>query len=80
MFMFLKTNPYLTVIVVSPGRFAFFKFSFHFNKSVILTLINAGLFQTFDVVEIHMTSQYSKNHLDCLTNQNKGYAITLINI
>ena len=39
--------------------------SFHFfyfistKKSVILTLINAGLFQTFDVVEKHMTTQYS---------------------
>ena len=28
-------------------------------KSDILTLIIAGLFQTFDVVEIHMTSQCS---------------------
>ena len=42
-------------------RVAFFlSFNFHFisaEKSVILTLINEGLFQTFDVVEIHMTSQ-----------------------
>ena len=40
----------------------FLSFNFHFistKKSVILTLINAGLFPTFDVVEIHMTSQYS---------------------
>ena len=40
----------------------FLSFNFHFistKKSVILTLINAGLFQTFDVVEIHVTSQYS---------------------
>ena len=33
---------------------------FHFNKeSIILTLINAGFFPTFDVIEIHMRSQYS---------------------
>ena len=40
----------------------FLSFNFHFistKKSVFLTLINAGLFQSFDVVEIHMTSQYS---------------------
>ena len=36
--------------------------SYHFNSKknlVILTLINTGLFQTVDVVEIQMTSQYS---------------------
>ena len=29
------------------------------KKSIILTLINARLFPTFDIVEIHMTSQNS---------------------
>ena len=40
----------------------FLSFNFYFistKKSIIITLINAGLLPTFDVVEIHLTSQYS---------------------
>ena len=40
-------------------RFYFLSFNFSTKKSVILTLISTGLFQTFDVGEIHITSQYS---------------------
>ena len=44
------------------ASFYFLSFNFHFistKKSIILTLINAGLFPNFDVVEKHMKSQYS---------------------
>ena len=80
-------------------------FNFHWlstKQSIIQTLLNAGLFPTFDVIEIHMTSQKSfsvdlrnesnifsvdqgikqktmENCINFLTNQNKRYAIILIN-
>ena len=49
---------------------------------IILTILKAGLFQRFIIVEIHMTSQY-KIHGRCLKDFNmlaKKKAITLLNI
>ena len=53
------------------------------DKAAILTLLNASLFQTFDAVEMRMTSQYffpfmQKSPQFVFDNQNKPYTITLI--
>ena len=42
------------------------------EKKSILTLLNAGLFQTFDIVEINMTSQLSLSaKITLIFNQSK---------